>query len=322
MSKKLLLFTLSCLLLLSASAFSAEITKGSTIAFNRSGDIWLMEADGSNQRPWVAGLTNVRGRMSWAPDNSKLVFARSGMVQTQFPDGGGHRHQTYDLFFAYPDSANNWWEGITETLGAFSPEFTANGSKIMFVHDLNGEYANAAFPKYRVALWDTKTFKIKDIPFEAESKLVATSPTISPDGKQVAFVVLQLEGQQFTPAGLTVVSVADFPIPDAELVARADKMPNATAPSWSPDGKWIAYISSDMSNPGLYLASADLSEQKLLYQPPAGLSLAASHPSWSPDGQMLLFSTINGSIYKIDLSGGEPQRLSGPGNDSAPAWCN
>jgi Tol biopolymer transport system component len=103
---------------------------------------------------------------------------------------------------------------------------------------------------------------------------------------------------------------------------RARKWSDGASPSWSPDGKWIAFLSSDMSNPGLFIVTPDLSERRQLYSPPPGLELSASHPAWSSDSKMLLFSTLNGSIYKVSIDGGDPERLSGPGNDTAPAWCN
>ncbi|MFH2056792.1 MAG: hypothetical protein ABIJ61_12605 [bacterium] len=320
--RNLLLSLLALLTLPSTALLAADINPGSTIAFNRGGDIWLMEADGSNQRPWIAGLTNVYGKMSWAPDNSKLAFCRMGQVSTQYPDGGMHQHRAYDLFYAYPDSADNWWEGITQTLGSSWPEFAADGKKIAMVHDLEADNAQASLPERRIGFWDTKTFAVTDLPFAEGSELMATMPTLSPDGKQVALMLTLLKGQQFTQLGVAIAGIDEFPMSDQMLIERAERLGKAMSPTWSPDGKWIAYISNDMSNPGLVVVRPDLSESRVVWSPPAGLGLTGATPSWSSDSQQLLCATVNGAIYKVSLAGGEAVRLSGPGNDNNPAWCN
>ena len=81
-------------------------------------------------------------------------------------------------------------------------------------------------------------------------------------------------------------------------------------------------MSSDMANQSLSITSPDLSDKKVLWKPAAGMSLAGGPVSWSPDSKFMVFATQNGSIYKLSISGGEPVRLSGPGNDFNPAWCN
>ncbi len=315
---------LAALLLSIAVTAGAQnnVKKGNTIAFLRNNDIWLMDADGANQRPFVTGLTNARGRLSWSPDNKRLAFSRRGMVTLQYPDMGGHQHAVYDLFYAYADSANNFWENITNTMGAQYPEFVRDGSRIMFLHDLNANMANVTKPNYRVCFYDTKTFLLRNLDMAPGSELVISAPTISPDGKQLAFVVMKMQGEQFTPTGIAVAGVAEFPMKDDILMERANKWKGATAPSWSPDGKWIAYLSSDMANQALSISSPDLVEKKVLWKPPAGTSFAGGPVSWSPDSKYMVFATQNGSIYKLSVSGGEPVRLSGPGNDFNPAWCN
>ncbi|TFH55449.1 MAG: hypothetical protein E4G91_10575 [Candidatus Zixiibacteriota bacterium] len=321
--KRFAIIPILLILALTAAAVAGNgIKKGSTIAFLRSGDIWLMESDGSNQRPFVAGIGNAIGRMSWSPDNRKLAFVRRGDISLKYPDGGGGQHKLYDLFYAEADSSNNWWEGITETMGGQTPEFSRDGSRILFVHDRNANTVNATMPKWRLSFYDTKSYLLRDLELEPASNLICSVPTMSPDMKQVAFVVTQLKDKQPSPIGIAIVSITEFPIKDSVLVARAQKLTMATLPSWSPDGQWIAYVANDIKNQGLYIIKPDLSGQKVLWSPPEGLGLAASTPAWSPDSKTLLFATQNGSIYKISLAGGEPVRLSGPGNDGSPAWCN
>jgi Tol biopolymer transport system component len=304
------------------AVFAAEIKSGETIAFLRNNDVWLMNDDGSNQRAWVSGIGNIRGRLSWSPDNKNLVFTRQGNIEVRFPEGGGGSHMLYDLFYAYADSSNNWWEGITQTMGAMAPEFTADGSKVLFIYDLSANKVDSSYPKYRLALWDTKTFATETLEFEAASEMVAFTPTMSPDMTQVAFVVMRLRGEQLTPAGVAIAKVSEFPLSDETIDMRAKKLATATAPCWSPDGKWIAYVSNDMASPGLHVVSPDLSESKVVYTPKAPTAISPVSPSWSPDASMLLFSTQDGAIYKIALDGGEAVRLSGPGNDYSPAWSN
>jgi WD40 repeat protein len=300
MKRFAIILILLVLVLAVAAVAGNSIKKGSTIAFLRSGDIWLMESDGSNQRPFVAGIGNAIGRMSWSPDNKRL----------------------YDLFYAYTDSSNNFWEGITETLGGQAPEFSRDGSRVLFVHDRNANTVNAMVPKWRLSFYDTKSYLLRDLELLPSSDLLCSTPTMSPDMKQVAFVVMQIRDKQFSPTGIAVASTSEFPIKDEELIARAQKLTSATMPAWSPDGQWIAYISNDLKNQGLILIKPDLTGKRVLWTPPEGLGLAASAPAWSPDSKMLLFATQNGSIYKISVGGGEPVRLSGPGNDSSPAWSN
>lgn len=323
MNRTLTLATFCALVLIAISlAAGATVKKGATIAFLRNSDIWLMDADGSNQRPFVTGLTNASGRMSWSPDNKKLAFSRRGTLALQYPDMGGHQHAVYDLFYAYADSSNSFWENITNTLGAQYPEFSRDGSKILFLHDLNANQANVVKPDYRLCFYDTKTFLLRNIDLTSSTELVVASPTMSPDMRQVAFVVMRMQGEQFTPTGIATALVSEFPLKDDVLIERAKKWAGSTAPSWSPDGKWIAYYSSDVANQALSIASPDLVTKKVLWKPSAGLSFAGGAVSWSPDSKFVVFATQNGSIYKLAVAGGEPVRLSGPGSDFSPAWCN
>jgi len=93
-----------------------------------------------------------------------------------------------------------------------------------------------------------------------------------------------------------------------------------TAPSWSPDGKWIAYINEDMSNMGLYITNPDQTEKYLVYKPGPGQGLQTYTPSWSPNSQWLTFGMQDGSIWIIDITGNGLRQLTGSGLNTNPTW--
>ena len=92
-------------------------------------------------------------------------------------------------------------------------------------------------------------------------------------------------------------------------------------PSWSPDGKRIAFW-SDRRNGGIYVMDADGENVRLLIEQPAGAHL----PAWSPDGERIAFAAagrqeVNFDIYVMDDDGGNVHPLTdNPASDSDPAW--
>ncbi len=56
-------------------------------------------------------------------------------------------------------------------------------------------------------------------------------------------------------------------------------------PAWSPDGKQIAFARWDNPSPGIYVANADGSDERIVFAAPRARS-----PRWSPDGTRLVFT--------------------------------
>ena len=131
-------------------------------------------------------------------------------------------------------------------------------------------------------------------------------------------------------------------------------LPAASDPSWSPDGRRLAYLApgaggaadlfaadADGSNRGR-LTATELEERSPTWAPDGrrlaverdgsivllradGLELRTlargAEPAWSPGGRRIAFSAA-GDLFLVPTSGGRPQRLtSSPAAETSPAWA-
>ena len=106
---------------------------------------------------------------------------------------------------------------------------------------------------------------------------------------------------------------------------RTNNRHNDRYPSWSPDGKRIAFTSlRNMGNRDIYVMDANGENQRNLTNHPD----VDFHPSWSPDGKSIAFVSnrnrdLNRDIYVMDGDGGNLRNLTNhPEDDSNPAWLN
>jgi TolB protein len=92
------------------------------------------------------------------------------------------------------------------------------------------------------------------------------------------------------------------------------------APSWSPDGKNIAYVSFESGRPAIYRQELATGRRQQL----TNFKGINSSPAWSPDGKtmaMVLSKDGNPDIYLMDLATKQLKRIiSHYAIDTEPAW--
>ena len=89
-------------------------------------------------------------------------------------------------------------------------------------------------------------------------------------------------------------------------------------PSWSPDGRWIAFVSNrDNGVEHIYVMDSNGQNLMRLTKESNG-----SDPAWSLDGAKIAFTRNKGGrqIWVMDADGGNEKRLTNIGQNFQPAW--
>jgi tricorn protease len=153
-------------------------------------------------------------------------------------------------------------------------------------------------------------------PATGKSKAVAVTvpadlPNVRPHFKKVDN---EIASATLSPSGARAVFEAHGEV----LTAPAEKgdIRNLTNtpgvmerdPSWSPDGKWVAYFSDESGEYQLFLKNPDgMGEaRKISLGTPASFYY---EPMWSPDSKKIAFSDKRLNIWYIDLAKGTPVKI-------------
>src|SRR6266496_1193628 len=166
-------------------------------------------------------------------------------------------------------------------------------------------------------------------------------PRISPDSKQVAYVVTTIDGQKHEYRSAIWLSAAD----GGEARRFTAESAHTGDPTWSPDGRWLAFVSDregdaadtkqkdqkkqGKGKPQIWLIPTDGGEARQL----TSMEHGASSPVWSPDGTQIAFTSNHAEdrwrlpgadIYVLPIVDGKAEELRRLTDEtlacSSPSW--
>jgi dipeptidyl aminopeptidase/acylaminoacyl peptidase len=110
----------------------------------------------------------------------------------------------------------------------------------------------------------------------------AGGPVVSPDGKSIAF------GVRTTDWKNNRYDSEIWMVRDGEHPFQLTRTMNggSSSPQWSPDGKWIAFLSDRSEKDQIYLIRPDGGEAQRITEVKEGINSF----EWSPDGSQILFA--------------------------------
>ena len=308
-------FILASVIVLVLTLLMVYVDAQAQIAFmsHRDGnpEIYVMNAAGRNQRR-LTNNPNDDFQPSWSPDGKRIAFASDR-------DSLRNDHLSTSEIYIMDADGKNQQRLTNNPNDDLNPSWSPDGKRIAFSSDRDGRFSHEIY--------------VIDADGGNQQRLTNNTdgdddrdPSWSPDGKRIVFSASR-EGHFGNKFGITrEIYVMDADGGNEQRLT--ENLFNDWDPSWSPNGKRIAFSSDrkgDLQNFEIYVMDADGGNQRRL----TNNRHQDLNPSWSPDGKRIAFASDrkgdlqNFEIYVMDAAGRNPQNLTNNRNhDVNPGWFN
>jgi Tol biopolymer transport system component len=261
---------------------SRHIVLGVTSLTTPGSHIWMADLDGD--RVW--SLTRGPGSESYpsaSPDGEQVAFGAGepdyDIVETSLGGGG-----TRSL--------------LATTRSESDPDWSRDGSLLAYVTDRSGQ--DEIWVRSRDEREGDRPL-ITQRDFGDDQTIMFSSPSFSPDGHRIAYQ--RNANKPIWPLRIWISQVAGGPpVP----LLPPSHQGYQSAPTWSPDGQWIAY--TEWKDQQWMLAKVRVgSNEAPLVLRTDGIANAA--PSWSPHNDWITWETDHGFVL-VSPDGKHERKLS------------
>lgn len=271
---------------------------------------------------------------AWSPDGSRIAFA-VGKTRIDVVDSAGGRHTAVTAADLADLHGPQWsLDGkhiyYTQVLDGTS-QLMRDGTPVVAGEDVfpfricwvsANEFLYTADGKIRrrsvsggaartvpfaATVWTvTPRYRKRQRDFDSTARrpvIGVGSPTLSPDGRHVAFRALN---------DIWTMRIGDRPQPlTGDHFWKSD-------PAWSPDGRWLSYSSDRGGKLDIWLRDLHTGEDRQLTHLAAEPAVSGT---WSRDGAHLAFLDQIGDVYTVEVATGAVQKVFGPlWEPGKPSW--
>jgi serine/threonine protein kinase/Tol biopolymer transport system component len=235
-------------------------------------DLLIAEKDGSNPRKVVSVAGSVNNLVA-SPDGQRILFMEiqnlTGSLLEIAADGTGMR----EILKSSQGDGKCCFRWSSDEKYLLYQARTGSQSDIWALPTRTGLFRRARNPLRLTA-----------------GPLSYSAPFPSVDGKQIFTVGTKGRGE-----------LVHYDMKSHQFLPLLYGI-SATGPTFSKDGKWVAYVS--YPDRSLWRSRSDGAERMQLTYPP----MEAHSPYISPDGTRIAFGS-NYELFLIDINGGQPQRI-------------